>query len=136
MSTPVNNMYALPQEIETWYVIPAIRREISLSLSKDYGVSYENIGKLLGITKSAVSQYLRKKRAAKVKLHPKTTEYIKKASKRLYYGKSNSLKEITWILNIIKRKNLHYEICEDMINGVLQDCSKVEVPVIDLSKEN
>ncbi|MEX0920126.1 MAG: hypothetical protein WDZ69_00915 [Candidatus Pacearchaeota archaeon] len=129
-------MYTLPQEIETWYIIPAIRREISISLSKDYGVSYQNIGVLLGISKAAVSQYLRKKRASKIKLHPKAMDQVKKSADKLFHGKSDSLREITKILNLIKKKKLHCEICGKMINGVLHDCKEIKVPVIDLSKSS
>lgn len=127
-------MYTLPQEIESWHIIPAIRREISFSLSRDYGVSYENIGKVLGITKAAVSQYLRNKRAAKIKLHPRAIEEVKKSSSNIFKGKSNSLNEITRVLNLIKKKNLHCEICGGMAEGKLHDCKEIKIPVIDLSK--
>ena len=35
------NMYLLPQEIEVWYVIPAIRKELSKQLTQNYKMSYE-----------------------------------------------------------------------------------------------
>ncbi len=127
-------MYTLPQEIETWYIIPAIRKEISLCLSNDYGASYENIGKLLGITKAAVSQYVRKKRAVKVKLHPKIMKEIDKSCKLIFNGKSNVLREITRILNIIQKKKLHCEICGRIIDGSLHDCKEIKIPVINFNE--
>ena len=54
-----------PQEIEVWYVIPAIRSEIAKEL-KVFGLSGVKIAQILGITNAAVSQYLNKKRAKDV----------------------------------------------------------------------
>ena len=70
-------MYTLPQEIEVLFILPALRRELSKELIKTYGITYEKTGKLLGITKAAVSQYISHKRAAKIRLHPKALERVK-----------------------------------------------------------
>ena len=61
-------MYLLPQEIEVWYIIPKIRRELASLLVKKHKLSYEKAGEVLGVTKSAVSQYLSNKRANKIEL--------------------------------------------------------------------
>lgn len=45
-------MYLLPQEIEVWYIIPAIRKELSKQLTSKYEFSYEKAGKALGISKA------------------------------------------------------------------------------------
>ncbi len=118
-------MYTLPQEIEVWYIIPAIRRDLSKMLSKEHKVSYEKIGKLLGLTKAAVSQYLNNKRAAKIKLHPKISREIIKSGNRIVKNKSDSVKEILRILKMIRVKGLHCEICGEMINGKLHDCEQI-----------
>jgi len=54
-------MYSLPQEIEVWYIIPAIRKELARLLTKENNLSYEKVGGYLGISKAAVSQYLSNK---------------------------------------------------------------------------
>jgi len=56
------SMHILPQEIEVWYIIPAIRRDISKILINDYKISFEKTGNILGISKAAVSQYLIRKK--------------------------------------------------------------------------
>jgi uncharacterized protein len=56
-------MYSLPQEIEVWYVIPAVRRELARILTSKHGLSYEKTGNVLGISKAAISQYQKNKRA-------------------------------------------------------------------------
>ncbi len=53
----------LPQEIELWYVIPVIRKELVLVLKK-HGLKQNDIADRLGITSPAVSQYVKDKRAA------------------------------------------------------------------------
>jgi predicted transcriptional regulator len=52
----------LPQEIELWYVIPAIRKAMMAEL-RQRGLKQKQIAPLLGITEAAISQYMRDKRA-------------------------------------------------------------------------
>lgn len=75
----------LPQEIELWYVLPALRRELSKELAR-LGLTQRDIARKLGITEAAVSQYLKAKRANKVSLVELEQE-IKKAAKELFMGK-------------------------------------------------
>ena len=56
-------MKLMPQEIEVRYVLPAIRKEFALVLSKK-GIKQKEIAKLLNITPAAVSQYLKDKRGS------------------------------------------------------------------------
>ncbi len=53
----------LPQEIELWYVVPSIRKALVTELKK-HDLKQKDIAPLLGITESAVSQYMRDKRAS------------------------------------------------------------------------
>jgi hypothetical protein len=52
-----------PQEVEVFYLLPALRRELAKAL-KEAGKSQKAIAVLLGITEAAVSQYLSDKRGA------------------------------------------------------------------------
>ena len=61
----------MPQEVELWYLIPALRREIAKILVKDYDLSQVEIAKILKITESAVSQYLKEKRGNELKFTEK-----------------------------------------------------------------
>jgi len=56
----------LPQEIEVWYILPALRREMCKELVAK-GMSQKSAAQLFGITEAAVSQYINGKRAGKVK---------------------------------------------------------------------
>ena len=53
----------LPIEIEYWYVLPVLRRELAKSLKELGKLRQKEIAKILGISESAVSQYLKGTRA-------------------------------------------------------------------------
>jgi predicted transcriptional regulator len=63
-----------PQEIQVWYILPAIRKAIALKL-KEKNFQQKDIAKIMDLTPAAVSQYLHKKRAKlNVNIDPKTIE--------------------------------------------------------------
>ena len=118
-------MYSLPQEIEVWYIIPAIRREMAKCLIKEFGLTYEKVGKILGISKAAISQYLKSKRAAKVKLHSKAMSKVTASCKRLFKSTTDSNTEIISILNFIRENELPCQICDTHVEGVFKDCKEI-----------
>lgn len=91
-----------PQEIEVWYVLPAIRRELCICL-KNEGLPQKKIAKLLNITDSAVSQYTRSKRAKMVKFNNKLKNKIKQAAKNIKKEGACSTKEMQKICSLIKK---------------------------------
>ncbi|TFG31149.1 hypothetical protein EU528_06920 [Candidatus Thorarchaeota archaeon] len=67
--------WMMPQEVEVWYVLPAIRRELAKIMKtktvprvgedgkkKDHKVTQKEIAKMLGVTEPAITQYLLKKK--------------------------------------------------------------------------
>jgi predicted transcriptional regulator len=48
--------WLMPQEVEVWYVIPSIRRELALTMIEK-GRTQKSIAKMLGVTEPAVTQY-------------------------------------------------------------------------------
>ena len=106
-------MYNLPQEIEVWYIIPAIRRELARLLTGEHGLSYDKAGDVLGISKAAISQYNKNKRASKVNLHSRVLKEIEKSAKRLDKNKELAVKEILRILKFMRDKKLPFEYCRD-----------------------
>jgi hypothetical protein len=109
----VNNMvhYTLPQEIEVWYVIPAIRRELAGFLTKKHGLSYDKAANALGITKAAISQYNNNKRAGKVKLHPRVYKEVEKSANKIFKNKEKTVKEILRVLKFMRDKKLSFKYC-------------------------
>lgn len=123
-------MHSLPQEIEVWYIIPAIRRNMALCFSKEHNISYDNIARMMGLTKTAISQYINGKRVEKIKLHPQAVDEVRSSCIKIVKNKSIVVKEISRILEIIKKKKLHCELCGQMIDGKLHDCIEIKMPEI------
>jgi predicted transcriptional regulator len=95
--------YPLVQEYETWILVPAIRREISRIMTQEFDLTYENTGKILGITKAAVCQYLKHKRGHNYKFSIKELETIKKVSFRLTFCKKNLQEEFNHLLCLLNK---------------------------------
>jgi predicted transcriptional regulator len=118
-------MYYLPQEIEVWYVIPAIRSQIARYLIEDFDASYERVGKILGVSRAAISQYVKGKRAAKIKLPKELGPKILATCKTLVKDETKTVEEIDKILAHMRAKSLTFSVCGKLKEGVLDDCSEV-----------
>ena len=118
-------MSKTPQEIEVWYIIPAIRRELVKSLVKS-GLSQKQTAAKLGLTESAISQYLKDKRATNVKFDEKITAKIKEAAKNILAGSQ----PIGEIYRLTQQIRLSMDICKIhnlYDSGVPQDCNVCEL---------
>ena len=115
-------MYNLPQEIEVWYVIPAIRKEIAKILTSKYKFTQEKAADILGVSKAAVCQYLGKKRAAKVKFPAKINKEIEKSADILIKNPNMALREIIRLLSVIKKSRCSCGICKRYNKGILVLC--------------
>ena len=73
----------MPQEIEVWYLMPALRRELAKMLIKDYGMSQKKVSEIFRITESAVSQYLKSKRGHELRFPKGGLEEIKKTAEKI-----------------------------------------------------
>src|SRR3989344_5184961 len=91
-----------PQEIEVWYILPAIRRELAKHLINS-GLKQKEVAVKLGVTEAAVSQYMKDKRANEIAFDVTIKKAIEKAAKRLIIN-NNVMREITRI-NDAMRKN-------------------------------
>jgi hypothetical protein len=116
-------MYLLPQEIEVWYIIPAVRKELAKLLTGTYGLSYEKAGASLGISKAAVSQYLSNKRANKVCLDAKTKAEVKKSALKISENTKIAMIEIQRILKFMKDSHCSCNVCKQYNKDVLKYCN-------------
>jgi uncharacterized protein len=91
-----------PQEIDVWYILPAVRREIAMALVKK-GMKQREIAKKLGMTEAAVSQYVKNKRAKSVELPAEIRKDIQKAAMNLANEQDCHRYEIQAILSTIKK---------------------------------
>jgi len=94
----------LPQEVEVWYVIPSLRRELTKSLV-ELGLTQKEIAKKLQLTEPAVSQYLKGKRGKDIKFTPAVLKQIKISANRIKNSTSKSVtsKEIFRLTSYIRK---------------------------------
>lgn len=85
---------AMPQELEVWYLIPALRRELAKIFIKEHGLKQKKVAECLGITEAAISQYLKSKRGKEVKFSDKAIKEIKAAAKDILEGKGDVLNKV------------------------------------------
>ena len=76
------NRVLQPQEIEVFYVLPALRRELAVCM-KEFGKSQKEIAKLVGVTEAAISQYLSSKRATFLQFDSKVKLAIKNSAENI-----------------------------------------------------
>ncbi len=115
-------MYLLPQEVEVWYIIPTIRRCLALELVKTHGLTLEKTGEIIGVSKSAVSQYINKKRAEKIKINKEMINEIKKSAEKITKKENLGLSEILRLIKIAKEKGMACEACKKYNKGILNIC--------------
>jgi predicted transcriptional regulator len=113
-------MKAMPQEIEVWYILPAIRRELALALHKQF--RQNEIADMLGVTEAAVSQYLKSKRASSVKFDAQTRKSIHESAKKISTNRNSFEKEMQRICRLIKKEMVLCKIHRQHDNCVPEDC--------------
>lgn len=101
--TIVKSIMKQPQEIEVWYLIPSLRRKIARCMVKKHGLSQRKTAELLGITESAVSQYVNEKRAKDSALSCGIAKAIESSSKRMINRQSNFIIETQKLLRIAQK---------------------------------
>lgn len=116
-------MYSLPQEIEVWYVIPAIRKELSKVFTSKYNLKQKEAAKILGVSKAAVSQYLHSKRAQSINFPTRISKEIERSAAIIIENKKTVIREILRLLSIIKKTKNLCPICKKYNKGVISICS-------------
>ena len=82
----------MPQEIEIWYLIPALRRELTKVFIESHGLNQKRVAEILGITEPAVSQYLKSKRGKEMQFSKKEIVHIQIAGKKMIEDEDNVMK--------------------------------------------
>jgi len=112
----------MPQEIEVWYVLPAIRAELSREMF-DKGLKQNKIAKILGLTRAAVCQYLKHKRANEINFNDKIKKEIREGGDKIIKNKICAIKEIQHICAFIKQSGFLCSI-HKKYNEVCAQCKQ------------
>jgi uncharacterized protein len=101
-------------EESVWYILPLIRKEFARSLIEDHGLTQRKSAEKLGITESAVSQYLSKKRGCREILDDELRKEIRKSTQRIMKGDVKIMKfETCRICHLLRAKGITEEITND-----------------------
>ncbi len=119
----------LIQELEVWYIIPAIRKEIALAM-RERGLRQVEIAKILGITKSAINQYIKDKRGSEFLLNKKMKEIILETSTQIK-NQQDTLKLIQHLMRISREEKLACQI-HKTLNKDFAECGLCFEPLISI----
>ncbi len=109
----------MPQEIEVWYVLPAIRKELAKAMSAK-GIRQKEIARLLNTAESAVSQYLKEKRAMEIEFDSEIKQEIVKSAEKIIIDNSQLMTEMKRICEIARQKKV---ICQiHKAKGYSKEC--------------
>ncbi len=93
-----------PQEIEVWYVLPAIRKELAEIFIRKHNLKQKEVAELLDLRESTISQYFSEKRANEIRLDNKTKKEIEKSAEIIIKDKNGLITEIQKICHLIKQR--------------------------------
>lgn len=114
--------YILPQEIQVWYILPVIRRELSRIIVKEKGFSQKKTAKMLSLTEGAVSQYLNAKRGNNVKFSESILKEIEKSADTIIKDNSRILEETIRLLNLKDIRELVCSFHKDADGNIDKKC--------------
>ncbi len=101
-----------PQEVEVWFVLPALRRQYVVALKKE-GLKQKDIAKVVNLTEAAVSQYLKKKRGDVIKFKDEVLKEIQASAKKIASKEAEYRKEFQIILKKLKQSRFICTVCHD-----------------------
>jgi len=120
----VNKKLLLIQEIETFYIIPSIRKHFAQFL-KEEGMKQKDIAEIFDVSTAAVSQYISSKRGNNVNFSKDTLKEIKKSSKNIK-TKKDYIKETQNILRFLSDNQVTCQIHQKFSN-IAKHCKDREL---------
>jgi len=111
-----------PQEIEVWYILPLIRKEIAKELL-NHNLNQKEIALKLGITEAAVSQYINEKRANISTINKEIKEIIQNSAEKIVKNNANPIKEIQNISDFIWKNKTICKIHMQNDRSVKKGCN-------------
>jgi len=115
-------------EISSQYLLPTLRALIAKTLMEKYNLTQQSTAVKLGLTQSAISQYMRQLRGSKIKSIEKDKDIlneIEKFSSKIASGELNAFSSLDAFCNIcrlIRRKKM---LCEHHVKYFpeMKDCN-------------
>ncbi len=117
-----SGMLKHPQEIEAVYIIPAIRKCLTLELLNEHALSQKEIAKLMGISEAAVSQYKKDKRGKLAELPEHVISELKISAKKINSQEASVFAETQRLLREIRNDLTICKIHQILDENVPEDC--------------
>ncbi len=112
----------MPQEIEVWYLIPALRREFARIFIKDHGLTQKQTAKILGITEAAISQYSNSKRASKIRFSKKELSEIKRSANEIIKNPKVLIRNLYNLCISLRESKVICEIHKNHDKNIPKNC--------------
>ena len=112
----------MPQEIEVWYTIPSLRRELAKSMKEDSKLTQKQVAEYMGITEAAVSQYLSSKRAKEVVFSNAVLDEIKVSAKKIIENGKQLIPEMVRLTKLTGVKQVMCDLHKKQDVGLPDGC--------------
>ncbi|MBI2043235.1 transcriptional regulator [Candidatus Pacearchaeota archaeon] len=112
----------MPQEIEVWYLIPALRRELARIFIEEHGLSQKKVAEILGITGAAISQYLNFKRGNEIRFSKDEIAKIKKAASEIVRNNEDVMKKIYQLSVSLRKSKVICDIHKSQDGSIENGC--------------
>ena len=100
----------MPQEIEVWYIIPALRRELAKTMIEDFNLTQKAVAKHMYLTEAAVSQYQSSKRAKEVIFTEAVLSEIKRSATKIIENEKHLVTEMMRLCKLTGVKQIMCDI--------------------------
>lgn len=112
----------MPQEIEVWYIIPALRRELTKYMIESLNLTQKKVAEVIGITESAVSQYINSKRAKEVVFSNAVLNAVGESAKKIADDKRKLIPEMMNLTRLTEVKQVMCDIHKKQDIVLPEDC--------------
>ena len=112
----------MPQEIEVWYIIPALRRELVKSMITDLKLNQKQVAKIMGLTEAAISQYLHSKRAKNVVFTKAVLQEIKKSAQKVAEYPEFLISEMVKLSRLTEVKHIMCDLHKKQSSSLENGC--------------
>ena len=135
--------WLMPQEVEVWYVLPAIRRELAKVMKFEMSQSQKSIARMLGVTEPAVTQYMlprnkpKRSRGDRVDIPENLQPELLASAKVIVKAWSDidaednayetTTREINRLIKVMRDAGILCEIHREHCQGVHEDCKACKV---------
>jgi predicted transcriptional regulator len=130
----------MPQEVEVWYILPALRRELAKVMKFDRGQAQKSIARILGVTEPAVTQYMlskkdkpKRSRGDQVKIPESLKPELLKSADAMIDAWSKKVesenayetttREINRLILVLRDAGVLCDIHREHCQGVHMDCN-------------